>query len=147
MSWRGEKGGIAAAQQKHDVIMTPNAGGLYFDHKQSESPDEPTNIGGLAPYTKIYAYDPIPAELTGDEQKYVIGVQANVWTEYVRTPEKVEYFLLPRLFSLSEIAWSQVARKDFKNFSEERLPLHLPGLIKQLQITGCQHHLDRIRKC
>lgn len=128
MSWRGEKGGIAAAQQKHDVIMTPNAGGLYFDHKQSESPDEPTNIGGLAPYTKSYAYDPVPAVLTGDEQKYVIGVQANVWTEYIRTPEKVEYFLLPRLFSLSEIAWSQVARKDFKNFSEERLPLHLSRL-------------------
>ncbi len=128
MSWRGEDGGIAAAQQKHDVIMTPNAGGLYFDHKQSESADEPTNIGGLAPYAKSYAYDPVPAVLTADEKKYVIGVQANVWTEYMRTPEKVEYFILPRLFSLSEIAWSPVERKNFKNFSEERLPRHLAKL-------------------
>ncbi|SMD14049.1 beta-N-acetylhexosaminidase [Pedobacter nyackensis] len=130
MSWRGVAGGIAAAQQKHDVIMTPNAGGLYFDHKQSESADEPTNIGGLAPYSKAYAYDPVPTELTADEQKYVIGVQANVWTEYMQTSSKVEYFLLPRLFSLAEIAWSQPSRKDFKNFSEERLPLHLSKLDK-----------------
>lgn len=130
MSWRGTKGGIAAAQQKHDVIMSPNAGGLYFDHKQSESADEPTNIGGFAPYSKSYAYDPVPAELKADEQKYVIGVQANVWTEYIQSSSKVEYFLLPRLFSLSEIAWSQGSRKDFKNFSEERLPLHLSRLDK-----------------
>jgi len=130
MSWRGVAGGIAAAQQKHDVIMTPNAGGLYFDHKQSDSADEPTNIGGLAPYSKSYAYDPVPAELTADEQKYVIGVQANVWTEYMQSSSKVEYFLLPRLFSLAEIAWSQTSRKDFKNFSEERLPLHLSRLDK-----------------
>ncbi|ACU03827.1 beta-N-acetylhexosaminidase [Pedobacter heparinus] len=130
MSWRGVKGGIAAAQQKHEVIMTPNAGGLYFDHKQSESADEPTNIGGLAPYSKSYNYDPVPAELAPDEQKYVIGVQANVWTEYIQSAAKVEYFLLPRLFSLSEIAWSQASGKDFKNFSEERLPLHLSRLDK-----------------
>jgi hexosaminidase len=130
MSWRGVKGGIAAAQQKHEVIMTPNAGGLYFDHKQSESADEPTNIGGLAPYSKAYAYDPVPAELTADEQKYVIGVQANVWSEYLQTSSKVEYFILPRMFSLSEIAWSQASRKDFRNFSEERLPLHLARLDK-----------------
>jgi hexosaminidase len=130
MSWRGVAGGIAAAQQKHDVIMTPNAGGLYFDHKQSESVDEPTNIGGLAPYSKSYAYDPVPTELSADEQKYVIGVQANVWTEYMQSASKVEYFVLPRLFSLAEIAWSQPSRKDFKNFSEERLPLHLSRLDK-----------------
>ncbi|SDK08515.1 hexosaminidase [Pedobacter sp. ok626] len=130
MSWRGVKGGIAAAQQKHDVIMTPNAGGLYFDHKQSDSADEPTNIGGLAPYAKSYAYNPVPAELTADEQKYIVGVQANVWTEYISTSSKVEYFVFPRLFSLSEIAWSQDSRKDFKNFSEERLPLHLSRLDK-----------------
>lgn len=131
MSWRGTKGGIAAAQQKHDVIMTPNANGLYFDHKQSESVDEPTNIGGLSTYAKVYSYDPIPTELNADEKKYVIGVQANLWTEYVRTPEKVEYFIFPRLFSLSEIAWSPVERKDIKNFSEERLPLHLAKLDRE----------------
>lgn len=131
MSWRGTAGGIAAAKQKHDVIMTPNANGLYFDHQQSETVDEPTNIGGFSNYTKVYSYDPVPAELSADEKKHIIGVQANLWTEYIRTPEKVEYFIFPRIFSLSEIAWTPVARKDFKNFSEERLPLHLAKLDRE----------------
>ncbi|SMC93552.1 beta-N-acetylhexosaminidase [Pedobacter africanus] len=129
MSWRGTQGGIAAAQQNHDVIMTPGGPvGLYFDHKQSNSADEPTNIGGLAPYSLAYAYDPMPKELNADQQKYVIGVQANLWTEYIQSTEKVEYMVLPRMYALAEIAWSPVARKDFKNFSEERLPLHLARL-------------------
>ena len=130
MSWRGTEGGIAAAQQSHDVIMTPNGGGLYFDHKQSTSEDEPTNIGGLSNYAKVYNYDPMPKELTADQQKYIIGVQANLWTEYIETPAKVEYMILPRIFSLAEIAWSQPERKDLKNFSEERLPVHLARLDK-----------------
>lgn len=131
MSWRGTEGGIAAAKQNHDVIMTPGGPvGLYFDHKQSNSADEPTNIGGLAPYSTAYAYDPMPKELTAEQQKHVIGVQANLWTEYIQSPEKVEYMILPRLFSLSEIAWSPVSRKDLKNFSEERLPAHLARLDK-----------------
>ncbi|WP_316747854.1 family 20 glycosylhydrolase [Pedobacter gandavensis] len=130
MSWRGTEGGIAAAQQSHDVIMTPNGGGLYFDHKQSNSKDEPTNIGGLSNYTAVYNYDPMPSVLTPAQQKYVIGVQANLWTEYIQTPAKVEYMIMPRIFSLAEIAWSQPERKDLKNFSEERLPLHLARLDK-----------------
>ncbi|WP_316841159.1 family 20 glycosylhydrolase [Pedobacter gandavensis] len=130
MSWRGTEGGIAAAQQSHDVIMTPNGGGLYFDHKQSHSADEPTNIGGFSHYSAVYNYDPMPKVLTADQQKYVIGVQANLWTEYVQTPAKVEYMIMPRIFSLAEIAWSQPERKDLKNFSEERLPVHLARLDK-----------------
>lgn len=131
MSWRGTEGGIAAAQQNHDVIMTPGGPiGLYFDHRQSTSADEPTNIGGLAPYSVAYAYDPVPAKLTADQQKHIIGVQANLWTEYIQTPEKVEYMVLPRMFALSEIAWSPVARKDLRNFSEERIPVHLARLDK-----------------
>ena len=128
MSWRGEQGGIDAAKQSHDVIMTPGSAGLYFDQKQSTSPDEPLTIGGLSTYTKVYNYDPVPKELTADQQKYIIGVQANIWTEYIESPAKVEFMILPRLFSLSEIAWSQVSRKDIKNFSEERVPLHLARL-------------------
>ncbi len=128
MSWRGEKGGIEAAQQNHDVIMTPGSAGLYFDHKQSNSTDEPLTIGGLSTFSKVYNYDPVPKELTIDQQKHILGVQANVWTEYIESPAKVEYMILPRLFSLSEIAWSPVARKDLKNFSEERVPLHLAKL-------------------
>jgi hexosaminidase len=128
MSWRGEKGGIDAAKQSHNVIMTPGSAGLYFDHKQSTSTDEPLTIGGLASYAKIYNYDPVPEELNADQKKYIIGVQGNVWTEYMESPAKVEYMILPKLFSLAEIAWSQVARKDLKNFSEERLPVHLAKL-------------------
>lgn len=130
MSWRGEDGGIAAAQQKHDVIMTPGSMGLYIDHKQSNSPDEPVTIGGFAPYQKIYAYDPIPKVLTADERKYIKGVQANMWTEYIKTPEKAENHAFPRILALSEIAWSPVERKDLKNFSEQRLPVHLARLDK-----------------
>ncbi|SDC27514.1 beta-N-acetylhexosaminidase [Pedobacter soli] len=130
MSWRGEDGGIAAAQQNHDVIMTPGSMGLYIDHKQSNSPDEPVTIGGFAPYQKIYAYDPIPKVLTADQRKYIKGVQANMWTEYIKTPEKAENHAYPRILALSEIAWSPVERKDLKNFSEERLPVHLARLDK-----------------
>ncbi|WP_406827150.1 beta-N-acetylhexosaminidase [Pedobacter sp. KACC 23697] len=130
MSWRGEDGGIAAAQQNHDVIMTPGSMGLYIDHKQSNSPDEPVTIGGFAPYQKIYAYDPIPKILTADQRKYIKGVQANMWTEYIKTPEKAENHAYPRILALSEIAWSPVERKDLKNFSEERLPVHLARLDK-----------------
>jgi len=130
MSWRGEDGGIAAAQQNHDVIMTPGSMGLYIDHKQSNSPDEPVTIGGYAPYQKIYAYDPIPAVLTVDQRKYIKGVQANMWTEYIKTPEKAENHAFPRLLALAEIAWTPVDRKDLKNFSENRLPKHLARLDK-----------------
>jgi hexosaminidase len=130
MSWRGVEGGIASAQQNHDVIMTPSTNGLYFDHQQSKSADEPVTIGGFAPYAKAYGYDPVPAELTADQRKYIIGVQANLWTEYIKTPSKVEYMIFPRMFALAEIAWSQVERKDLKNFSEERLPAHLARLDK-----------------
>jgi hexosaminidase len=130
MSWRGVAGGIAAAKENHDVIMTPGSQGMYIDQAQSASADEPTNIGGVAPYSKAYSYDPIPPELSADQQKHVIGVQANLWTEYIATPAKVEYMILPRMFALSEIAWTQLNRKDLKNFSEERLPLHLSRLDK-----------------
>src|SRR5690606_15442462 len=107
MSWRGEAGGIASAQQKHDVIMTPNSAGLYFDYSHSKSTDEPLGIGGRSSTTQIYGYDPVPASLTTEQQKYIIGVQANVWTEYMKTPATVEYMILPKLFSLAEVAWSQ----------------------------------------
>ncbi|RZL49891.1 MAG: beta-N-acetylhexosaminidase [Pedobacter sp.] len=132
MSWRGEAGGIEAAKQSHDVIMTPGSAGLYFDHKASASPDEPLTIsglgGGYSNFQKVYNYDPVPKILTEDQKKYIVGVQANVWTEYMETPAKVEYMIFPKIFSLAEIAWSPVARKDLKNFTEERVPVHLAKL-------------------
>ena len=128
MSWRGIEGGIAAAKLNHDVIMTPGSNGLYIDQAQSKSPDEPVNIGGLDPYSKIYSYDPVPEVLPADQKKYIMGVQANLWTEYIENTAKVEYMILPRIFALSEIAWSPLDRKDFKNFSEQRVPAHLAKL-------------------
>ncbi len=122
MSWRGEAGGIAAAQQNHDVIMTPGSGGLYFDHKQSGTNQEPLSIGGNAPLSKTYNYNPIPAVLSKDAQKHVIGVQANLWTEYIATPAKAEFMLLPRMLAMAETGWTTEGNKDYKNFSEQRIP-------------------------
>jgi len=131
MSWRGEGGGIAAAQLGHDVIMTPGSGGLYLDHAQSKSAQEPLSIGGNAPLSKTYSYDPIPAALNTEQQKHVIGVQGNVWTEYMSTPAKVEYMILPRMFAVSEVAWTPKENKDYTNFSEERVAKHLAKLDAQ----------------
>ena len=128
MSWRGEAGGVAAAQLNHDVIMTPGNKGMYFDHAQSKSGQEPLSIGGYAPLWQVYGYDPVPAELSADQKKHVIGVQANLWTEYIPTAAKAEYMLLPRMLALSEIAWSPTANKDYYNFSESRLPHRLQKL-------------------
>jgi hexosaminidase len=118
MSWRGEAGGIEAAKQKHDVIMTPG-NPVYFDHTQSENEDSVT-IGGYNPIEKVYAYEPIPKELTADEAKYVLGAQANVWTEYMNNPAKVEYMIFPRMAALSEILWTAKEKKNWDDF-EKRL--------------------------
>lgn len=125
MSWRGDKGGIAASQLGHDVIMTPGSGGLYFDHVQSKSTQEPLSIGGFAPIEKTYNYNPVPEVLNKEQQKHVIGVQANLWTEYIATPGKAEYMLLPRMLALAENSWTPTQIKDYRDFAEARLPRHL----------------------
>lgn len=131
MSWRGEAGGIAAAQQNHDVIMAPSNQALYLDHTQGTNLNtEPVGIGGNAPIQKTYNYNPVPLQLTPDQQKYIIGVQANLWNEYIATPNKVEYMLLPRFMALSEIAWTPLANKNFTDFMEVRIPAHLAVLEK-----------------
>lgn len=115
MSWRGESGGIAAAQAGHDVVMTPN-GNLYLDYYQSEAVDEPRAIGGYVTLEKVYRYDPIPQSLTKEQQRYILGVQANLWTEYVHTPEEVSYMFFPRALALAEVAWTATTRKDYARF-------------------------------
>lgn len=115
MSWRGEEGGIAAAKQNHDVIMSPG-NPVYFDHSQSVNEDSVT-IGGYDPLEKVYAYDPIPAALTEEQSKYILGAQANVWTEYMDNTRKVEYMIFPRLAALSEILWSPKEKRDWNSFS------------------------------
>jgi hexosaminidase len=130
MSWRGVSGGITAAKLNHQVIMTPSTAGLYLDHTQGRSDQEPVTIGGDGRISKIYGYDPTPEVLSAAQQKYILGVQANMWTEYLPTTNKVEYMLLPRLMAVSEIAWTNLNRKDFKNFNEIRVPQHLALLDK-----------------
>lgn len=129
MSWRGEKGGIEAAKSKHDVIMTPSSN-LYFDYGQGDPAYEPLNIGNYLPLETVYSYNPHSKELTEDEKKYVIGAQANVWTEYMKTPEKIEYMVFPRILALSEVVWSPLENKNYADF-QKRLQSHFLRLDKQ----------------
>lgn len=118
MSWRGEAGGIEAAKQNHNVIMTPG-GWCYFDHSQNK-PEDSVTIGGYTPVDKVYSYEPVPKELTGDKAKYVLGAQANVWTEYMKNTNKIEYMIFPRLSALSEVLWSPKEQRNWSSF-EKRL--------------------------
>ncbi len=124
MSWRGTKGGIAAARQQHEVIMTPSTY-LYFDKKATDSYDEPVSLSSsLLPLEKVYGYDPSEG-IAPEDQRYLLGVQANLWTEFIWTEGRVSFQLLPRIYALAEIAWSPVERKSWEEFSEVRLPAHL----------------------
>ena len=132
MSWRGESGGIEAARLKHRVIMTPNTY-CYFDYYQSKDRDnEPFAIGGFLPIKHVYDYEPLPANLTPEEQSYIWGVQCNVWTEYISTFSQVQYMMLPRGAALSEVQWSLPEAKDYEKFKNERLP----RLIKIYELYG-----------
>ncbi len=115
MSWRGTEGGIKASAMGFDVIMTPNTY-CYFDYYQSEDQDkEPFGIGGFLPWDKVYSYEPLEG-LNDSQQKHILGVQANLWTEYVATPEHLEYMLLPRMNALSEVQWCVPENKDIERF-------------------------------
>lgn len=115
MSWRGIEGGIAAANQNHDVIMTPGSH-CYFDHYQGKKENEPLAIGGYTTLEKVYSYEPVPDKLPSEKHKYILGAQANLWTEYIKTPEKAEYMVLPRMDALAEVVWSPVDKKDYNDF-------------------------------
>ena len=131
MSWRGESGGIEAAKQKHDVIMTPNTY-LYFDYYQAkDTENEPFGIGGYLPMERVYSYEPMPASLTPDEQQYIKGVQANLWTEYIATFSHAQYMVLPRWAALCEVQWSTPDKKNYEDFLSR-----LPRLIKWYDAEG-----------
>ncbi len=129
MSWRGMKGGIEAAKSKHDVIMTPTDY-AYLDYAQGDPAGEPINIGGYVTLEKVYSFEPVPKELTAEEGKYVIGGQGNIWTEYMKTPEKVEYMAFPRMLAMAESVWSRAEDKNFADFTR-RLNAHFARLDKQ----------------
>lgn len=139
MSWRGVAGGIEAAKQKHEVIMTPTSH-CYFDYYQADHPDEPLAIGGYLPLEKVYGFNPVPKELQGELAQYVIGAQGNVWTEYMKDEMKVQYMVYPRMQALAEVVWSGEAKKDFPGFVKRLLP-HLERF-KQEGIAYANHLFD-----
>jgi len=126
MSWRGVSGGIAAAQQGHDVIMTPT-GYAYFDYAQGDPALEPLSGGGNLPLEKVYSFEPVPSVLTPEESTHILGAQGNVWSEYLVTPRQVQYMVFPRLFAMAEVTWSPASARDWASFLA-RLPSALEAL-------------------
>lgn len=129
MSWRGTEGGIAAAKQKHYVVMSPGSH-CYFDHYQGEPKNEPLAIGGYTPVEKVYSFNPTPKELSLEESRYILGAQANLWTEYIETPQHVEYMLFPRIMALSEVLWGTSKPDQYKEF-QDRMIQQFPLLEKK----------------
>ena len=121
MSWRGMKGGIAAAKRGHDVIMSPTDY-AYFDYCQGKPENEPICTGGNLPLSRVYAFEPVPAELTSAEAAHILGGQGNLWTEYLATPDAVEYMLWPRALAMAEVLWSQPQRRDWESFRARLVP-------------------------
>ena len=132
MSWRGIDGGIEAAKQGHDVIMTPGSGGLYLDHYQGDSKIEPITIPSSPVYlAKTYSFDPVPDVIRkAGLDKHILGVQCNNWSEYMYSNAKMEYMMYPRALALSEVAWSPLSRKNFTDFSK-RVDANLVRLDKR----------------
>lgn len=133
MSWRGIEGGIAAAKERHDVIMTPG-NFCYLDHYQAEAKTQPIAIGGFTDLAESYSYEPTPAELSADEAKHILGVQGNVWTEYMKTPAYVQYMVWPRATALAEVGWTSKEGKNFEDFSK-RMEIHK----KRLDFLGVNY--------
>ncbi|MDE6085889.1 MAG: family 20 glycosylhydrolase [Muribaculaceae bacterium] len=134
MSWRGENGAVEAARQGHDAIMTPMSH-CYFDFYQSLDRDnEPLAIGGYIPVEKIYSFEPVPSILTDDEKKHIIGVQANLWTEYIPEYNHVQYMELPRMATLSEVQWTEPGKKDYAAFARR-----VPQLVNLYKANGYRY--------
>ena len=134
MSWRGSEGGIKASAMGHDVLMTPNTH-FYFDYYQSQDiKNEPFGIGGYVPIEKVYSYEPFTDEMTDNARSHIKGVQANVWSEYIHTPEHQEYMILPRMAALSEVQWCRPEAKSW-----ERFIASLPHIIDIYAVLGCNY--------
>ena len=142
MSWRGVSGGIEAAKMNHEVIMTPNAT-CYLDHYQAkDTANEPLAIGGYTPIEEIYNYEPIPDELDESLHKYIIGAQGNVWTEYMKTSDHVEYMVFPRIFALSEVVWAK-DRPSFNDFENKVIDMY--PILDKMDINYSKH-LERLEE-
>ena len=136
MSWRGVQGGIEAASRGFDAVMTPN-GYCYFDFYQTQERDkEPFGIGGDLSLEKVYSYEPFEG-LAPEAEGHILGVQANLWTEYITTPEHLEYMLLPRMCALSEVQWCAADKKDYVRFNAS-----LDHTFEMLDAMGVNYSLD-----
>lgn len=134
MSWRGSLGGIRAARSGRDAIMTPNSH-FYFDYLQSRDIEgEPVGIGGYVPVDKVYAYEPHDPDMNDEDFSHVLGVQANLWTEYISTNEHLEYMLIPRMSALSEVQWCEPERKDWERFRRD-----MAGFTKVFDAMGLNY--------
>ena len=142
MAWRNENAGVTAALAGHDAVMAPSSH-TYLDNYQSPLlAMEPIAIHGVLPLEKVYGYNPVAESLDTDAARHILGVQCQLWSEYLTRPEKVEYMAFPRMCALSEVAWSQASRKDYRNFLV-RLEIHL----KRLDVLGVRYRpLDRISR-
>lgn len=139
MSWLGEEGGIKAAKQHHNVVMCPHQK-YYLDYYQADPRTEKLSMGHYVPLKEVYGYNPVPDTLTVDEQKYIIGVQGCVWTEYMKTPARVEYMAYPRALAISEAGWSSAANKEWDSFAR-RLEKHFPRLDEK-SVNYCRTFFD-----
>lgn len=138
MSWRGVSGGIEAAKAGHDVVMTPTSH-MYFDYYQGDPRFEPLAIGGLVPLEQVYAYEPIPEELSADEARHVLGAQGNLWTEYLPSADHVDYMTWPRALALAEVTWSARERRDWESFS-----VRLPYVLRTLSALRVNYRLPHV---
>lgn len=132
MSWRGFEGGMEATKQKHYVVMSPGSH-CYFDHYQGKSKDEPLAIGGYTPLEKVYEFYPVPKEMTPDQVAFVLGAQANLWTEYIPNFKQVEYMTYPRAIALSQVLWSS-NKPDYNSFLSTLITKHFP-LLNNLKVN------------
>jgi len=143
MSWRGIEGGIEAAQQGHNVVMTPTSH-VYLDYYQANPETEPLAIGGFTTLEKTYSYEPTPDTLTQEESKYILGAQGNVWTEYMHTGEKVEYMAYPRAVALAEVVWSPKEKRNWFSFWG-RLQTHFQRL-ENMGVNAAEHYRGKMPK-
>ena len=139
MSWRGIQGGIDAAKAGHNVVMTPGTP-VYFDHYQAEASTEPMTIGGLNTLQNVYDYEPLPSELTDEQNKFILGAQGNIWTEYIADPSRVEYMAYPRVCALAEVVWSAKSQKNYPDFMR-RLSKHIERLANK-NVNFCTRAFD-----
>ncbi len=133
MSWRGIEGGITAAKAGHDVVMSPTTN-AYLDYAQSQDPGELPGIGGNLPLDVVYGFEPVPAALTAEEARHILGAQANIWTEYIASLGHIEYMAFPRLAAMAEVGWTAPGRKNYDDFVA-RILVHE----QRLQSTGVNY--------